>query len=118
MNRLAFAHWQCVVVLLVCVAWRPAVAMRLDSSSEHEALRQLGLLLGLPVDQQQEPEPPTQQAVPDFVQGLYECLSSNLPSNCLPGYHADDVNLLRTSLGKGEITLIVWAVHVNCVMGT
>ncbi len=86
-------------IVLALLAWGTVAPQAAEDS---DALQQLGMLLGLPMDR---PAPVVQpQDTPDFVRDLYHCLSSNgaKSTDCVPGYHGSDVNQLRTSLGMGE----------------
>lgn len=89
---------------LVWVSWLLMATLLEAAPVENTYLQQLGLLLGLPVDVEEASlergEPPK------FVKDIYNCLNSNQTDSCLPGYHGNDVNQLRTSLGTGKLRTV------------
>ena len=87
------------VLLTVAVSLQTAAPQAMEDTD----MRQLGLLLDLPVDLEEVPL--ERNEPPQFLNDIYNCWSSNNSSTCLPGYHGDDVNMLRAFLGVGEFIL-------------
>lgn len=94
--QLRIVSLQYLCILLITMSLSTAAPPAIDPPT---ALRQLGLLLGLPVDTD-EAELERGEA-PKFIKEVYDCWKRN-EKNCVPGFHEDDVDLLKASLGMGK----------------
>ena len=93
MHLISMVWWHLLVIGVVLRTATPEV-------TDATTLQQLGLLLGLPVDREESSL--ENEQVPQFVEDVYNCWNTNSKDrDCLPGYHGNDVNFLRTSLGIG-----------------
>lgn len=90
------------IVLLFLALLHCSFSFAQTAAEELSPLQRLGLLLGLSADTQEAPI--QEQDVPTFVKNLYECWSDETATDCLPGYQGSEVNLIRTSLGTGNLS--------------